>query len=559
MKKLQKIGITAKIAFLLVMIVVGAFFTLRMTHNQAMGVTEQGGSLDVTEQAMQEQGGTLDAMEGMEGMNMGTNETGQAMAMLTPQKKQLIGVKIAQVQEKEAEKVIRTVGRVAYDERKLAHINLRIDGWIQDLFVNFTGQEVKKGEPLFTLYSPDLLSTQQEYLLAIRSQEKFAASPIADVRETGETLVSSARERLLLWEITEKQIQELEKRGKPQTYMTIYAPINGVVTKREGTKGMRVTPGMTLYEIADISTVWVFADVYEYELSYIKIGQEADIMVDAYPGETFKGKVTFIDPFLNPQTRTVRVRLELPNPGFKLKPEMFAQVMLKSPVGKGLVIPESAILDSGLRQIVFVDKGMEMYAPREIKARRLDGDYLVLEGLTAGERIVTSANFLIDAESKLMSSANMMGALGMAGIKMEQAQMGEMDMKGMEGMKGEKAPTGPQTRKAGGLTLTLSTEPAPPKDGENLLRLKVVDASGKSIENAKVIFSYTMPMPGMKAVKAPASFKNGQYEGKAKFGMAGTWEVTAIVTPPGKPEVQEKFTLEAGGGEMEGMEGMPGM
>ncbi|NKE73427.1 efflux RND transporter periplasmic adaptor subunit [Nitrospiraceae bacterium HYJII51-Mn-bac16s-1-B09] len=544
MKKLQKMRRTAKIAFLLVMIAVGAFFTLRMTHNQAMGITE-------TAQAMQE----------MEGMNMGTNETGQAMAMLTPQKKQLIGVKIAQVQEKEAEKVIRAVGRVAYDERKLAQINLRIDGWIQDLFVNFTGQEVRKGEPLFTLYSPDLLSTQQEYLLAKRSQEKLAASPIADVRETGETLVSSARERLLLWEITEKQIQELEKRGTPQTYMTIHAPINGIVTKREGTRGMRVTPGMTLYEIADISTVWVFADVYEYELSYIKTGQEADIMVDAYPGEQFRGKVTFIDPFLNPQTRTVRVRLELPNPGFKLKPEMFAQVELKSPVGKGLVIPESAILDSGLRQIVFIDKGMEMYAPREIKARRLDGDYLVLEGLTAGERIVTSANFLIDAESKLMASANMMGALGMAGVKMEQAQMGEMDMdmKGMEGMKGEKAPTGPQTKKAGDLTLTLSTEPAPPKEGENLLRLKVVDASGKSIENAKVVFSYTMPMPGMKAVKAPASFKNGQYEGKAKFGMAGTWEVTAIVTSPGKPEVQEKFTLEAGGGEMEGMEGMPGM
>lgn len=548
MKKLQKMGRTAKIAFLLVMIAVGALFTLRMTHNQAMGVTE-------TEQEME-------GMPGMEGMNMGTNETGQAMAMLTPQKKQLIGVKIAQVQEKEAEKVIRAVGRVAYDERKLAQINLRIDGWIQDLFVNFTGQEVKKGEPLFTLYSPDLLSTQQEYLLAKRSQEKFAASPIADIRETGETLVSSARERLLLWEITEKQIQELEKRGKPQTYMTIHAPINGIVTKREGTRGMRVTPGMTLYEIADISMVWVFADVYEYELSYIQTGQEADIIVDAYPGERFRGKVTFIDPFLNPQTRTVRVRLELPNPGFKLKPEMFAQVELKSPVGKGLVIPESAILDSGLRQIVFIDKGMEMYAPREIKARRLDGDYLVLEGLTAGERIVTSANFLIDAESKLMASANMMGALGMAGVKMEQAQMGEMDMdmKGMEGMKGEKAPTGPQTRKAGGLTLTLSTEPAPPKDGENLLRLKVVDASGKSIENAKVIFSYTMPMPGMKAVKAPASFKNGQYEGKAKFGMAGTWEVTAIVTSPGKPEVQEKFILEAGGeDDMEGMEGMPGM
>jgi len=201
---------------------------------------------------------------------------------------------------------------------------------------------------------------------------------------------------------------------------------------------------------------------------------------------------------------------------------------------------------------------MEMYEPREVKARRINSEYWVQEGLTDGERIVTSANFLIDSESKLMASANMMGSLGMAGIKMEQAQMGEMEMPGMKGMpmKGESAPKGLQTKKAGGLTLTLSTDPAPPKEGGNLLRLKIVDASGKPIEDAKVVFSYIMPMPGMKAAQALASFKNGQYEAKAKFGMAGTWEVTAIVSPPGKPDVQEKFTLEAGGDEMEGMPGM---
>ncbi|TAK06574.1 MAG: hypothetical protein EPO39_08515, partial [Candidatus Manganitrophaceae bacterium] len=248
-----------------------------------------------------------------------------------------------------------------------------------------------------------------------------------------------------------------------------------------------------------------------------------------------------------------------PNPELKLKPEMFAEVTLTAPLGKALLIPESAVLDSGLRKIAFIDKGMDMYEPKEIKARRIDNQYVVQEGLLAGDKIVTSATFLIDSESKLMASSNMMGALGMAGIKMEQAQMGEMDMDGMKrGGKREEAPKGPQTKKTGDLTLTLSTEPTPPRDGENLLRLKITDASGKPVENAKVIFSYTMPMPGMKAVKVPASFKNGKYEGKAKFGMAGTWEVTAIVTTPGKPEVQEKFTIEAGG-DMEGMEEMPGM
>lgn len=548
MKMIMMRNKTRVVVFLTLAIIAAVGF--QIAHHSALGVTE-------TEQAVKE----MEEMPGMEGLEMGVNETGQAMTMLTPQKKELIGVQVTEVKEESTKKMIRAAGRVTYDERKLTRVNLKVEGWIQDLFVNFTGQEVKKGQPLFTIYSPDLLSTQQEYLLAKNSQEKLAASPIADVRETGKTLVSSARRRLLLWGITENQIQELEKRGEPQTNMTLYSPINGIVTKREGTQGMRVTPEITLYEIADLSTLWVLADVYESELSYLKTEQEANVTVTAYPGDTFQGKVTFIDPFLNSQTRTVRVRLEIPNPDLKLKPEMFAEVTLTAPLGKALLIPESAVLDSGLRKIIFIDKGMEMYEPKEIKARRIDNQYIVQEGLSAGDKIVTSATFLIDSESKLMASSNMMGALGMAGIKMEQAQMGEMDME-MDGMKKggkkEEAPKGPPTKKAGDLTLTLSTEPTPPRDGENLLRLKVTDASGKPVENAKVVFSYTMPMPGMKAVKAPAAFKNGQYEGKAKFGMAGTWEVTVLVTPSGKKEVQETFTLETADG-IEGMGGMPGM
>lgn len=497
-------------------------------------------------------------MGGMEGMEMGVNETGQAPAMLSAQKKRRIGVSVIRVEEKEVEKTIKAVGRVAYDERKLAQISLKVDGWIQELFVNFTGQEVKKGEPLLTLYSPDLLATQQEYLLAGRGQKKLSASPISDVRETGEMLLTSARTRLLLWGITERQIRDLEKRGVPEKEMTFHSPVDGLVVKREGIRGMRVTPEMAIYQIADLSTAWILADVYESDLSYVKKGVEADVQVAAYPGEAFRGKVAFIDAALNPQTRTAQVRIELPNPERKLKPEMFADVEWTVQLGRGLVIPESAVLDSGARKIVFIDQGMGMYAPREIKARRIDRRYLVEEGVTAGEKVVTSANFLIDAESKLMTSSNMMGSLGMAGIRMEQAEMGEMEMEGMKmdgkQMKEEKSLTGPQTKKKGDLTLTLVTKPSPPVDGENLLHLIVTDAVGKPIENAKVVFSYTMPMPGMKDVKVPAAFKNGQYEGKAKFGMPGTWEVTAIVTLPGKPEVREKFTLEAGG-----TDDMPGM
>src|SRR5581483_1305783 len=358
MRALQKFGRTRKIVLLLAIIAIAPFLASQMTRNQALGGTE-------TERAMKE----MDGMPGMEGMKMGVNETGQASTMLTPEKKQRIGVKEAEVQEKEVEKGIRAVGRVAYDERRLARINLRVDGWIQELFINFTGQTVKKGEPLLTLYSPDLLATQHEYLLAKRSQAKFSASSVAEVRETGDVLLSSTRCLFIVTGITEKQIQELESRGEPQTAIMITSPINGVVTKREGTQGMRVTPEMTLYEIADLSAIWVVAEVYESDLAYVKEGQEAAVTVDAYPGETFKGKVAYIDPFLNPQTRTMRVRLELENRRLKLKPEMFAQVELKASLGKGLLVPGSAVLDSGLRKIAFIDKGMETYEPKEIKAR----------------------------------------------------------------------------------------------------------------------------------------------------------------------------------------------
>ncbi|HZR46337.1 MAG TPA: efflux RND transporter periplasmic adaptor subunit, partial [Candidatus Manganitrophaceae bacterium] len=242
MKIFQTSKKRAMLAILLLTLAGVTVSTFYITQDRALGDTK-------TAPPMKEMGG----MPGIEGMKMGVNETGQAAAMLTSEKKQRIGVKIAEVREKEIEKVIRTVGRVAYDERKLARINLRVDGWIQDLFVNFTGQEVRKGEPLLTLYSPDLLSTQQEYLLAKRGEAKLKASPIAEVRETGGALLSSARTRLLLSGITKKQIQELGERGEPQTAITITSPISGVVTKREGIKGMRVTPEMTLYEIADLS------------------------------------------------------------------------------------------------------------------------------------------------------------------------------------------------------------------------------------------------------------------------------------------------------------------
>lgn len=320
---------------------------------------------------------------------------------VSPVKQQLIGVKFTTVEYRQLEKIIHAVGRVDYDERKLAVVNLRISGWIQDLYADFTGKYVKKGEPLFTLYSPDLVSAQQEYLLARQSQQPESVWTVESNQE-GKGLIETARERLRLFGITDEQIDKLEKRDKPETYLTISSPISGNVVEKMALKGMRVEPGMTLYKIADLSNVWVYADVYEYELSYVKTGQEARTTLSSFPGEVFKGRITYIFPYLNPNTRTAKVRIEIPNPLGKLKPEMYGNVELRIHLGKKLTIPESAVLQTGVRQIVFVDKGDGLFEVRFIKlGARTEELYEVKEGLDEGERVVSSANFLIDAESRV--------------------------------------------------------------------------------------------------------------------------------------------------------------
>lgn len=313
---------------------------------------------------------------------------------VAPAKQQLIGVKFDVAEVRELHKLIYAVGKVDYDERKLAVVNMRIGGWIQKLYIDFTGKFVKKGEPLFSLYSPELVSAQREYLLAQQ------ASTNDEFGDTG--LLETARERLRLWGITDEQIRQLETRGEPDMSLTIVSPISGHVIEKMALKGMRVEPGMDLYKIADLSTVWIHADVYEYELSLVKTGQEATITLSANRDETFKGRVTYIYPTLNPETRTARIRVQLPNPHNKLKPEMYANTELHINIGKRLSIPESAVLHSGTREIVFVDKGEGVFEVRFVHlGSRAEGYHEVTDGLTEGERIVTSANFLIDAESKI--------------------------------------------------------------------------------------------------------------------------------------------------------------
>ncbi|MGH7231852.1 MAG: efflux RND transporter periplasmic adaptor subunit, partial [Nitrospiraceae bacterium] len=430
----------------------------------------------------------------------------QAYAMVTPFKQQLIGVTTAVVEKRRLETTVRAVGRVDYDEQRIAHVNLRISGWVEDLFVDYTGQLVRKGQPLFTVYSPDLVATQDEYLLALKSRDKVKESPLPEVREQAEQMVEAARERLRLWTLSDRQIDELAQRGKPQTYVTIFSPIAGYVTDKKVFKGMFVQPEMRLYTIADLSKIWVNAEIYEYEVPFVKVGQLGTLSFSSYPGETFHGRVSYIYPYLNEQTRTVKVRLELPNSGLRLKPEMYGDVLFTINRGNQVAIPEAALLDSGTRKLVFLVRGEGLFEPRVVKVGPKIGSYYeVQEGITPGDRVVTSGNFLIDSESKLMAATNMMGALGMGGIKMEQAQMGEMDMGGMKmgapaaGAKSESD----QEKKVDGLFITLATDPATPRIGENRVRVQVSGLSEKELSSITVKLTYTMPMPGMVPATIP--------------------------------------------------------
>ena len=364
-----------------------------------------------------------DATEEMKGLTMEAiqeegkmTEVAPGTVQISPERQQLIGVKIGTVEMKSLEKVIRTVGRFDYDEQRIGTVSPKIGGWIEDLYVDFTGKFVNQGEPLLTIYSPELVSTQEEYLLALRAKKDLAKSPFGEVALSGDSLAESARRRLKLWDISDDQIKALEETGQPKKTLTLYSPFSGFVLEKVAYKGMSVMPGMALFKLADLSVIWLYADIYEYELPFIRLGQQASVHVTYIPGEVFTGKIIYIYPSLNPETRTAKVRLELPNSHGKFKPEMYANVEIKVHLGQRLTVPEGAIIDTGVRQMAIIDKGDGYFEPREVNVGgKVDDDYEVIKGLKPGDRVVTSANFLIDSESKLKEALG--GMAGMPGME----------------------------------------------------------------------------------------------------------------------------------------------
>lgn len=329
--------------------------------------------------------------------------------MVSPQNQQLIGVKTEPAQVRDITHSIRTVGQVEVDERRLVHMHTKLEGWVQELYVKFTGEKVQKDQKLFEIYSPELVSTQEEYLLALKAVRSLGDSEFPEIAQNARSLLEVTRQRFSLWDITPDHIQDLEETGTVLRTLPLHAPSSGYVLHMAVREGMHVTPSSELYTLADLSTVWVLADVYEYEISLVEIGQEATVTLSYFPGQPFKGKVTYVYPILDTKTRTVKVRFELPNPKWALKPGMFANIDLQIPRGKRLVVPNTAVLDSGTEQLVFIDRGQGMFEPRKVTVGvRTRDAYEILEGIKAGEWVVTRGNFLVDSESNLKAATEMM-------------------------------------------------------------------------------------------------------------------------------------------------------
>jgi len=318
---------------------------------------------------------------------------GYANLKVTPERQQLIGVQTGMTEMRSLGRSVRTIGRVAVDETRLYRITTKFDGYIEKLYVNVTGQQIRKGQALFTVYSPDLLATQQEYLLALR------------VAKQSPSLLEAARQRLLLWDISNAEVRELERSGKARKSVTIYSPTNGFVLNKIAVEGARVTAGEPLFEIANLDHVWIQADVYESELQFIRIGAPATTTLSYLPGRSWIGRVTFIAPTVDPMTRTVKARSEFENADGALKPDMFGDVVIEQPARQVVVVPDSAVLQTGTRSVVFVVKADGTFEPREVSVgTKTEQVYEVRSGLVAGEKVVTQANFLIDSESRLKAA-----------------------------------------------------------------------------------------------------------------------------------------------------------
>jgi len=328
---------------------------------------------------------------------------GLATVTIDPARQQLIGLQVAPVTRGTVSGSWRTVGRVEVDPTRVRKTNVKVEGYVERLFVNFVGMPVHRGQPLFSLYSPSLLAAENEYVLALQTRDALVKAGSTD--GSGGALVDGSRHKLELWDVPREEIDRLEKTRAPSRALTFFSPISGVVTAKNVVQGASVNAGDSPFEITDLGEVWVMADAYEGDLASVRVGMPAALTLKAYPGRNFRGSVAFIDPLLDPATRTAKVHMHFSNPGMALKPEMYGDVVLEGRDRRGLRIPVDAVIRSGTKDVVFVALGEGKFSPREVQLGTRNGSEVeVRSGLDAGQQVVTRANFLVDSESQLRAS-----------------------------------------------------------------------------------------------------------------------------------------------------------
>jgi Cu(I)/Ag(I) efflux system membrane fusion protein/cobalt-zinc-cadmium efflux system membrane fusion protein len=462
----------------------------------------------------------------------GITEAPLAPVQLTPERMQSIGVRTGTVEWKQITDHIRATGNVDTNERLVSYVQVRFSGYIRKVFANATYQFVKKGDPLFTIYSPDIVAAQNEYLLALRNENLLGQSAVDGVASGTHALTAAAEARLRQWDIPQAEIAGVKETRQPISDLQIGSPVSGYITERNALPNLYADPSTRLYTIADLSRVWVYAQVFQDDVGRLKPGDPARITVDSYSGRVFSGRIESILPQVDLATRTVRIRLDIANPDLKLKPGMFVNVDFDTNLGRQLIVPSSAVLQSGVRQLAFVDQGGGRLEPKEVATgARVGDDLIILKGLSAHQRVVTSANFLIDSESQLQAAA------------------------------GSYAPpppgasaAAPQPSQNGRATIQFTTNPAPPRKGSNVFRVSLTQPNGVPLSGADVSVTFYMPaMPAMGMAAMTTTSKltataDGVYQGTGVLESGGSWQVTISAQKSGQAIATKQLRVNATGG-----------
>jgi RND family efflux transporter MFP subunit len=452
---------------------------------------------------------------------------------ITPERRQLIGLKFATVLRKDVNDRLETTGNIEADERLQGYVQTRFAGWIEQVFANSTYQYVHRGQPLFTIYSPDLVSTESEYLLAGNARKRVSNSSVADVATDASSLVDSAAERLEFWGVSPREIARLKRDRSVRRAIEIDSPMSGYIEERNALPNMYVQPDTRLYTITDLSKVWIYASVFQNEIGKVHPGDPATVTVDAYPGTNFDGRVDFIQPQIESMTRTAKVRCEFNNPKGRLLPGMFAYVALDLPMGEQTVIPDTAVLRTGTHNVAFIDRGGGYLTPAEVElGAHVNDEFIVLKGLAPGQQIVSSANFLIDSESQLQAAASAF-VPPPPGVGANAA--------------GQPAEAMPQA------SIEFTSDPSPLVRGHDKVIVTLRDSKGVPIPGAQVTVSFymaAMPAMGMAATRAQGVADdqgNGTYAANVELPGGGAWNLTIVASKEGHTIATKQVDVSVGG------------